>query len=452
MSVEIFNLALIITPMLFAVIAAVALTSRAKIKKKLTQLQDRADQLEAKYSGIDSLTKERENVSTEIQQLRTNYTSKHAQYEALQKRVAEFDDVLSFAEFGVYERQFDFDDSDAYKKAITDVRTEQKKMITDGKAIIGDKEWSVGGSKANGKKMVDKAIKMTLRAFNGDANTAINNTKWNNVNAMAKRIDSSRNAIDKLNASLQLTISDAYVDLKLRELNLVYEYADQLKIERDERAEDARMQKEEERLIKDADRLQKEEDKFQQMLLDAKKAAEADIAKGTALTAEQEQRIAELQQQLDDAHSNTTRTKAMAERTKSGFVYIISNVGSFGDNVIKIGMTRRLEPMDRVKELGDASVPFLFDVHALIYADNAPELENQLHHRFDEHRVNKVNTRKEFFHVSVDDVESALKELAPTAEFHRDVDAQEFKETIAKRKQAFDTAGITEEDDFPSDI
>lgn len=154
------------------------------------------------------------------------------------------------------------------------------------------------------------------------------------------------------------------------------------------------------------------------------------------MTAEEHQdEINRLQKLLDEAHEKTERAEAMAERTRSGFVYIISNVGSFGDDVVKIGLTRRVDPFDRVKELGDASVPFLFDTHAMIYSDDAPKLEDALHKEFADKRINMSNMRKEFFRVGIDEVEDAVKRVSPDANFYKDVEAREFKETILKREQ-----------------
>ena len=126
----------------------------------------------------------------------------------------------------------------------------------------------------------------------------------------------------------------------------------------------------------------------------------------------------------------------MAEMTKSGYVYVISNVGSFGEDVVKIGLTRRLDPDDRVRELGDASVPFSFDTHAMIYSDEAPALEAALHRRFAERRINMTNFRKEFFRVTLTEVEQAVTELAPSASFFKDREAQEWHETLARRNQS----------------
>jgi len=124
----------------------------------------------------------------------------------------------------------------------------------------------------------------------------------------------------------------------------------------------------------------------------------------------------------------------MAERTRSGYVYIISNIGSFGDGVVKIGLTRRLDPMDRVRELGDASVPFTFDTHAVIYSDDAPALERALHAEFDPTRINAQNYRKEFFRASIEQVEEAVARLAPGSSFFKDIEAQEYRETLARRQ------------------
>ena len=142
-----------------------------------------------------------------------------------------------------------------------------------------------------------------------------------------------------------------------------------------------------------------------------------------------------LEEQLAAAHEKTERAQAMAEKTKSGFVYVISNIGSFGEDVVKIGLTRRLDPLDRVKELGDASVPFLFDTHAMIYSEEAPALEAALHSEFDDRRINAANMRKEFFRVSIEEVEEAVQRLAPDAEFFKDTEAQEYRETLAKREE-----------------
>jgi len=355
-------------------------------------------------------------------------------------QVAIYDERLSFAELGVYEPHFDFSDSEAYKAAITAVRERQKDMVSSKTATICPADWTVDGSKSKGQAMVNRQTRLTMRAFNNECEAAIANTRWNNVNAMEKRIQTAAKQINSANESMRLTINDTYVALKLEELYLTHEYRERLKAEKEERAEMARAERDEKKLLAEAEAAEREELRFQQLLEKARSEAGVDEAK-----------IAELQAALDEAHAKTERARAMAEMTKSGYVYVISNIGSFGEDVVKIGLTRRLDPDDRVRELGDASVPFSFDTHAMIYSEEAPALEAALHREFADRRVNDANLRKEFFRVSLDEVEAAVERLAPDASFFKDRQAQEWHETLARRNQVL-TDMIKASDEFPAEL
>jgi T5orf172 domain len=207
--------------------------------------------------------------------------------------------------------------------------------------------------------------------------------------------------------------------------------------------------REEQRLLKDMEQAQDDERHYEKLLEKAK--AEAASVSGQKLEAFSQQ-IRLLERDLAEAKAKAARAQAMAERTSSGYVYVISNVGSFGADVVKIGLTRRLDPMDRVKELGDASVPFVFDTHAIIYSDNAPALERALHGEFESVRINTQNYRKEFFRVALENVEDAVKRLAPSAPFFRDVEAQEFRETVSKRNAALGMQEDRSRYDFPVSV
>jgi hypothetical protein len=336
------------------------------------------------------------------------------------------------AEMGVYEPHFDFGDPERYRQAIVAKRDEQKAMIRAKSAVRCDTQWQVEGSKSKGETMVNRQMKLTLRAFNNECEAAIANVRWNNVETMERRISNAAEQIDKANASLNMRIEPSYVRLKLEELWLTHEHREAIKAEREERAEAARLQREEQRLIRDAEKAEAEETRYQALLDKAR--AEATSATGDQL-AKLQARIASLSADLAAAHAESERARAMAEMTRTGFVYVISNVGSFGEDVVKIGLTRRLDPDDRVRELGDASVPFAFDTHAMIYSNDAPTLEAALHGAFGERRVNAANTRKEFFRVSLEEVEQAVARLAPDANFMKDREAQEYHETLARRRQ-----------------
>lgn len=371
-------------------------------------------------------------VESEFAAMKSDYRTKRGTYESLLSELAIVDEKLSFAELGVYEPHFDFGDAAKYKAAIRDVRQQQKDLISNKGAVIARTDWQVDGSKSKGKTMSNRAVRLTLRAFNNECDAAIANTRWNNVNAMEKRIERAADQIDNLNASNDVRIQADYLELKLRELYLTHEYREQQKVEKEERAERARLEREEKNLQRALEKAEQEETKFRRQLIEAQ--ARANLASGEEIAAYQK-RISELESLLAAASEEAERTKALAEVTRSGFIYIVSNVGSFGKNVVKIGMTRRLNPDDRVRELGDASVPFRFDTHAIVYSHDAPALEAALHKKFEATRINRANHRKEFFRVSITEVRAALFELAPDAIFHSDIEAQEFRETLAMRKR-----------------
>lgn len=412
--------------------------------------------LEHRFKDILDLDKEvlrqqgqREELASEIERLRSSYRDKKAVYDRLQKEVAIFDEKLAFAEMGVYEAHFDFMDSEQYKTSIDKVRGEQKRVVSDGNAVICTRNWTVDGSASKGETMTKRNIKLTLRAFNGECDAAISNTRWNNVNAMQKRITRAQEQIDKLNASNSIFVTSEFLQLKLEELFLTHEYREKLKVEREERAEAARLVKEEQKLLRDMEKARDDEDHYKR-LLDKARAEAASIV-GPQLDAFTDQ-IRILEHDLAVAHAKVERAQAMAEKTRSGYVYIISNIGSFGEDVVKIGLTRRLDPGDRVRELGDASVPFVFDTHAVIYSDDAPALERALHAEFEGVRVNAQNYRKEFFRTSIADVEAAVKRLAPAVAFFKDVEAQEYRETVARRKAKLIAVDTAQSEELPGSI
>lgn len=412
---------------IWAIVATVVAWKRST---RLKALETRYGPLINEDAEVERLKQEAASISNEISDLRNGYTEKKAIFDRLIKEVAIFDEKLAFAEMGVYEPHFDYSDSEQYKQAIIKNREVQKRMVANKSAAIAKTEWTVSGSKAKGQTMNNRNVKLSLRAFNNECDAAVANVRWNNANAMEKRIINARQQIDNLNASNDIEITDEYLREKLIELKLTHEYREKLKEEREERAELARAAREEQKFIRDMERAEEEESRYQRLLDKAKLDANKATADKIGVYNE---KIRLLELDLAEAHAKFERAQAMAEKTRSGYVYIISNIGSFGDEVVKIGLTRRLDPADRVRELGDASVPFVFDTHAIIYSDDAPALERALHNEFQKTRINAQNFRKEFFRVSIDEVESAVTRLAPGAPFFKDVEAQEYRETLARR-------------------
>jgi hypothetical protein len=417
---------------------------------ELSKAKALIDKARNRLAGVTNLDAEEERlraVTLELQHdisvVRGTYTEKRMILEALERQVEIYDSKLSFAELGLYEPHFEFADSEEYKARIIEVRARQKAMITTKAAAFCRTSWTVQGSRAQGETMINRQVRLTLRAFNNECEAAIANARWNNVSAMEKRISTAADAINKVNASHEIFLNADYLALKLEELYLAHEYREKLKSEKDARSEMARAEREEKRLLAETEAAEHEERRYQALLDSARFEAEA----GSLVA---QNRIIELEKALAAAHAETERARAMAELTKSGYVYIISNIGSFGENVVKIGLTRRLDPDDRVRELGDASVPFSFDTHAMIYSSEAPALEAMLHRKFADRRINTSNFRKEFFRVNLDEVEAAVKELAPTAAFFKDREAQQWHETIARRNS--DLLKITVTSSFPEFI
>jgi hypothetical protein len=443
---------------------AVERAKRKEIEKRFSVILD-ADEEAARIVGaaessaeareqesrriVASLGAEIAALDANLGELRRSYSDKKSIFDRMAKEVAVFDERLAFAEMGIYEPHFDFDTSEAFKTAITRVRDRQKALVSSKAAVICRTKWTLDGSAAKGRTMTDRQIRLTLRAFNSECDAAIANTRWNNANAMEKRIESARSQIDKHNASSQIEITQVFFKLKLDELRLTHEYREKVKQEREERADEARAAREEQKLIREMERAEEDEARYQRMLQKAK--AEAASVVGPKLDAYTQQ-IAILERDLAEAHAKVERARAMAEMTRTGYVYVISNIGSFGPDFVKIGLTRRLDPADRIRELGDASVPFFFDTHAMIYSENAPTLERALHTEFAPHRVNATNMRKEFFRVSIEDVEEAVKRLAPDAAFFRDIEAQEYHETLALRNAQLSQKTMSQELAFPAMI
>jgi len=406
-------------------------TEKTKLLKEISTLQDKFSRSEEELiKDIDKKEKililREKEISKETISLNEEYAKKKEILLNIEKKIALYDDDLKLQELGFYKPHYDFNVSDTFKERIALVRDQQKHMLSSGKAIFSNTEWVVEGSKAKGRTMSKKAINLTARAFNNECDALIAKVNWNNIQKIEQRIIKSYESILKLNSSNAIDINYDYVELKLSELRLTYEYKLKKQEEKEEQAEIRLQMREEVKLERELEKANKEEDKYKKLLAKAK--ADAEKAKGAEFQKLQDS-IMLLETELQEAHEKNQRAKSMAEQTKSGHVYVISNIGSFGEDVYKIGMTRRLEPLDRVKELGDASVPFIFDIHAMIFSDDAPLLEKTLHKIFNHKRVNLVNTRKEFFNVSLNEIEKEVHKISPEIEFIKTIEAKDYTES-----------------------
>jgi hypothetical protein len=411
---------------------------------------------------LDQLIAQKESeiktVEEKFYKLSSDYLTALETYTKLRKEVSLYENKLDLIEYGVYEPIYDFEKSEEYRAEQSKIINLQKEMISSEKAAICRTNWTIDGSEAKGRASTKRYIKLTLRAFNGECDSLISKVKWNNVNQMRERIKKSFETINKIGESQTVSIQRGYLDLKLKELNLEYEYQLKRQKEKEELRAAQEAMREEEKARREFEQAQKEAEKeesnYQKALEKARK--EIELSTGDKHDKLQAQ-IERLEQELKEAQEKKDRAISMAQQTKRGHVYVISNLGSFGEKVFKIGMTRRLEPEDRVKELGDASVPFQFDIHAMIYSDDAPTLENELHKSFSDNKVNMLNYRKEFFNVSIDEIEQKVKEIGIKADFQKIPEAMEYRETIAilerlKAQKEQKTIDEVIAEEFPSSL
>ena len=415
----------------------------AGLEAERSQLQEAKKategQLEAIKSQIQdleaSLRRAEVDAAQKREHLEAEYAAALGQYNKLKHEVNLLEENLEDISFGLYKPHFTYETSEEYKSALERVRDRQRTLIKEGKAAVCNTEWTVSGSKQEGARMQKQYLKLMLRAFNGECDAAVANVSWNNVVKMEERIRRSLDAVNDLGSVMQMSVTPEYSEARLTELRLAHEYQEKRYAEREEQRkireqirEEEKVQREFEKAREDAE---KEEARYQKALEKARQ--EADAATGAQLSKLTEQ-IASFEAKLDEARKAKLRAIARAQLTKSGFVYVISNIGSFGEKVFKIGMTRRMEPMDRIRELGDASVPFPFDLHVMLYSDNAPELEGALHELFGDRRVNLVNARKEFYRdVELAEIEEFVRRRGLSAQFVASPEAKEYRETLAIR-------------------
>lgn len=370
-------------------------------------------------------------------QLQTKIKSMSSEIENLEHQLVVTSDDIRFEEFGLYRPQYDFATALGYKEKLADIRADQKHMIKKKTAVNYSDKWTVDGNKAKGRKMTNDNIKQILRSFNNECEAAINKVKFSNLASIEKRIRNSYEQLNKLNSTNLVSIRKEYLQSKLDELHCAYEYERKKQEEKEELREQREREKEEKALQKEIESQKKVIDKdinhFKKMVSDLHDKLKSSDNEEQRL--EIQNQILGFETSILDKESEKEELDYRNAHASAGYVYIISNIGAFGADVVKIGVTRRLDPLERIAELSSASVPFKFDVHALIFSYEAYQLEADLHKYFDKQRINRVNNRKEFFKIPIEDIEKKLVEYKDlTIDFQKEPEAEEFRESLALSK------------------
>ncbi|WP_238335056.1 DUF4041 domain-containing protein [Kribbella amoyensis] len=317
----------------------------------------------------------------------------------LRAQLVELNDALLLQQVGIYEYHHPLENADAYRERLAGLREQIKTRVRSKEAVLASDMFSYNNSLAKGRKMTSDFAKLMLRAYNAEADNCVRSLRAGAVATAKKRLEASVETIARLGSMMEMRISPDYHALRLEEIELTADYLMKVQEEREQaREERERLREErkaEQELAAERERLDKERTHYLNALQALREQGKLEEA------VELEARLGEIDKAIE---LNDFR----AANIRAGYVYVISNIGAFGKDVVKIGLTRRLEPLDRIRELGDASVPFPFDVHALYFSDDAVTLENELHAAFADRRLNQVNLRREFFFATPAEVREIL--------------------------------------------
>ena len=390
--------------------------SKEKLERKLSQLGDLADL----NSVVQKLETKRKDLDANLSILEKEYTNK-------KEKLIVMEDDIQVQEFGLYKPTYDFASSLDYKEKLLEIRATQKDLIKKKLAVTGVSDWTVNGNKRQGTKMVSDTQKLLLRAFNIECDEIVSKVKYTNFDSSLNHLYKAAETISNLGTIMCISITQTYIQSKVNELRLAFEYRQKkqaekeaAKIAREEMREVAKLQAE---LDAQRAKLEKEQTHYQTAYDKICAQLENDPNNKDLIS-----KKTELESHLENVEKSLKDVDYREANQKAGYVYVISNIGAFGENVYKIGMTRRLDPQERIDELGCAAVPFNFDVHAMIFSDDAPALEATLHRAFEDKKINMVNQRREFFRVSLDEIKDVIrKNYDKTVEFIDIPDAEQYR-------------------------
>lgn len=428
-----------------ATIAPVTSKSRVPLFGARGVARQQADELEHLRAEMQrlgvleamELRREADELRSQIETLRRDYLAQKAVLEselvALRERVAVTQEEEILQEVGIYTYRHPLHDSVAYRDQLRVLQEQIKAMARrDGGAIQATTNWQVNGSAAQGRRMVNDFSKLMLRAYNAEADNLSRGMKPYKLATAIDRLEKVAVTIERLGRTMAIRVSPNYHRLRIKELELAADYQEMLAREKDEEREKREQLREERKLQQEIQRERERLQKEHQHYINALAALEA---KGDLEGA------ARMREQLGDIAKAIKDVDYRAANVRAGYVYVISNVGAFGERMIKVGMTRRLEPMERVKELSDASVPFNFDVHALFFSKDAVDIEHKMHGRMADRRVNRVNQRREFFYATPGEARDLLQELTgELLQFDELPEAVEFHQSQGTSRDRADAA------------
>lgn len=411
-----------------------ALTSLGVAERQSLHLEIEA--LQRQRSGEEAAMAEaRRQRAAESDQLRRQADEQRRAIQAdldnWRSQVVATSDEAILQEVGIYNYRHPLDSAVAYKAALDRVQAQLKSMAKTDRAVVNPSstQWQVQGSATQGRAMIRDISKLMLRAYNNEADDLVRTMKPYKLDAAKARLDKAAATISRLAKVLGIAIDTEYHRLRWVELDLTADFLAK-------KAEEKEREREEKMRLREEEKARREFEAEKLRL--AKEAAHYAAALAVVQANGDAQKAQEIETKLAEIQAAISGVDARAANIRAGYVYVISNIGAFGNHMVKVGMTRRLDPMDRVRELGDASVPFRYDVHALIFSDDAVGLETQLHRALAAKRVNLVNMRREFFYATVGEVRDLLVGTVGNAllEFDEHPTSEEFRVSDNLRRTA----------------
>lgn len=417
------NLATVQARLLAATLAAEAEQARAR---RIAD-SNRETQARTVAEADRILTEARQTAAERERAVEGGLAARLQRLSELDQQIVVTEDLAMLQEAGLYEFRHRLADAVAYRARLEELKDRHRTMVRNDQAVLAASGWTVNGSATEGRKMIKDYVKLMLRAYNAEADNCVRTMRPHRLESSIDRLNKARETIAKLGRTMSIRVSEPYHRARIEELELTADYLAQQEAEkeriraererqRDEEAARREFEREKARLIKEQSHWATVYDQWQ---------AQGDDAK-----------VAKAAEKLGQIGAAIEGVEAREANIRTGWVYVISNVGAFGEKMVKIGLTRRLDPRDRVRELGDASVPFKFDIHALVFSQDAVSLETQLHHELAERRVNRVNLRREFFYATPAEVLAVLQQTDAGENLLEYNDLAEAEEWRASRKIA----------------
>lgn len=395
-------------------------------QREIISLNEKIDNLRQTIYNLES-TIDSKNVS--ISNLNNEINNLDEKLLYMKKQVDLYNIEIIAQEYGLYKPTYEFANSDLYKEELKLIREKQKLAIKTDTAASGAINWTVNGSVSQGRTMVNDTKKLLLRAFNVECDDIVKNVRVSNIDKAIERIYKASEQISKLGKTMSISINSTYINYKIQEVKLALDYVQKKQDEKERLKELRAQEREDAKVLKEIEEERKRLQKEQKHYENALKSILLQIEKNGE-SKELLEKKKQLEAQIDDTVNAIKDVDYREANRKAGYVYIISNIGAFGENIYKIGMTRRLDPTERIDELSDASVPFNFDIHAMIFTEDAPALETALHHAFEKNKLNKINTRREFFNVTLDEIKTEVrKNFDKTIEWIDIPEAEQYRQS-----------------------